>query len=114
MLPIVDQTRATAAIANFNKKNVIPIFLRIYAAKAASTIGKMQYPRTQTHWKKDIFPPSSFVLMVTMKDPPHITKKMIPNYPPFELIPKLRILFKSIGTMREVGKEVKVPIDPLY
>lgn len=29
ILPIVDQTRATPAIANFNKKNVIPIYLRI-------------------------------------------------------------------------------------
>lgn len=49
ILPIVDQTRATPAINNFNKKKVIPIFLRINAPKAASTIGKIQYPSTQTH-----------------------------------------------------------------
>jgi hypothetical protein len=37
--------------------------------RAATVIGKMQYPRTQTDWKKEMFPPRSWALTVTTADP---------------------------------------------
>lgn len=59
--------------------DLMPKNLRIYIATAARTIGKTQYPNTQTHWKKDICPPSSLVFIVTTKAPPHIIKNKTPK-----------------------------------
>jgi hypothetical protein len=41
--------------------------------------GNIQYPRTQTLWKKESFPPSNFVLIVIMALPNHIIIKTPPN-----------------------------------
>ena len=78
-LPKTDQTRASAAIISFKNMKFIDIVLSSPTIVAANTIGKMQYPKTHTHWKNDILPPSSFVLIVTTNAPPHITKNKIPN-----------------------------------
>lgn len=42
IIPIVDQTKATPAIINFNMKNSIPICFSINTVIAAKTIGKTQ------------------------------------------------------------------------
>lgn len=73
----------------------------------------MQYPKTQTHWKNEIFPPSNFVLMVTTKAPPHITRKTTPNSLPLELMPMLRTLHLSRHTAIAGGKGSKDPTNPL-
>ncbi len=46
---------------------------------AAKTIGKTQYPKTHTHWKNEIWPPKSFVFIVTTNEPPHMIKNKIPK-----------------------------------
>lgn len=112
-VPIVDQTNATPAIANFNMKIVTPISFKKYTKIAAKTIGKIQYPRTHTHWKKEIFPPSNLVLIVTTKAPPHITKNTTPNSLPLEFIPMFRTLIKLSDTEKVTSREWVVPKDPL-
>jgi len=81
---------------------------------AASTIGKIQYPSTHTHWKNDMWPPNNFVLIVTINEPPHIIRKTIPNSLPFELIPMFKMLNKILTTEREGDIELVGPKDPLY
>jgi len=65
---------------------------------APKTIGNTQYPSTQTHWKKEIFPPSNLVLMVTTKEPPHMTRNTTPNSLPFEWSVMFRMLNNYIDT----------------
>lgn len=91
----------------------MPTCFRIYTATAAKTMGKMQYPSTQTHWKKEMCPPSSLVLIVTMKAPPHINRKTTPNSFPLELMPILRMLSDCRSTAIERGREWADPRDPL-
>ena len=112
-LPKVDQTNAAAAISNFSRKSVMPIFFKKKTTTAASTMGKMQYPSTHTHWKKEIFPPSNLVFTVTTNDPPHIIRKTMPNSLPFELIPMLRILRSKTSTGKGGGRGEVGPRDPL-
>jgi len=80
---------------------------------AASTMGKMQYPSTHTHWKNEIFPPSNLVFIVTTKDPPHMIRKTMPNSLPFELMPMLRILSRKTSTGKGGGRGEAGPRDPL-
>lgn len=75
----VDQSNATPDTAIFTNRKWISNILNIYIATAAKTIGKTQYPRTQTHWKNEICPPNSFVLIVTTNAPPHIIKNRTPK-----------------------------------
>ena len=78
-LPKTDQASARAAIISFKNMKFIDTVLSNPTIVAAKTIGKIQYPNTHTHWKNDILPPRSFVLIVTTNAPPHITKNKIPN-----------------------------------
>lgn len=89
-----DQTKATPAIISLIGNIFIPINLNTYIAAADKTIGNTQYPKTQTHWKNDICPPSNLVLIVTTNAPPHIIMKSTPNDLPLSCvyIPKLSIL----------------------
>lgn len=94
----------------------IPNILNAYIATEASTIGNTQYPSTQIHWKKDIWPPNSLVLTVTTNAPPHIIKNRTPNDFPLSwvYIPRFKILIcKIVHTMREANKILKVPTNPL-
>ena len=81
---------------------------------APKTIGNMQYPKTHTHWKKLILPPKSLVLIVTTKEPPHITRNTTPNSFPFDFRVILRMLNWIQNTMTKQGRVAKVPKDPLY
>ena len=112
-LPRVDQTNAAAAISNFSRKSVMPICFKKNTMTAASTMGKMQYPSTHTHWKNEIFPPSNLVFIVTTKDPPHMIRKTMPNSLPFELMPMLRILSRKTSTGKGGGRGGVDPRDPL-
>lgn len=98
----VDHTNATPAIIILISRECIVNVFSTYAANAASTMGKMQYPNTQTHWKKEICPPRSLVLMVTTNDPPHMIKNSTPKDLPlsYESIPRLRMLHNERSTKR--------------
>ena len=47
--------------------------------RAATVMGKTQYPSTQTDWKKLIVPPSNCALIVTMADPTETRTKTEAN-----------------------------------
>ena len=66
-------------------------------------MGKMQYPNTQTHWKNEMCPPRSFVLIVTTKEPPHMIKKSTPNDFPLssDSTPRFMILYYGTALQRE-------------
>ena len=76
-------------------------------ATAAITIGKTQYPSTQTHWKNEICPPNSLVLTVTTKAPPHIIINNIPKDLPLSWvsIPKLSTLKYLDDNYKESSKQ---------
>ena len=47
-------------------------------AIAAKLIGNMQYPKTQTLYKKETFPPNILAFTVTTTAPPHININITP------------------------------------
>ena len=84
--------------------------------KAANKIGKTQYPKTQTHWKNDICPPSNLVLMVTTNEPPHMIKNNTPNDFPLSgvSIPKFKTLNFILITLKAISIRLMDPINPLH
>lgn len=76
---IVDHTRAIPVITSFSTRKSALMDFSNTITKAAMLMGKMQYPRAHTHWKKEMWPPSSLELRVTMNAPPHMITKMIPK-----------------------------------
>jgi hypothetical protein len=111
---MVAQTRAAAATISFSTSTANPKIFRMAMRTAAKTMGKMQYPKTHTHWKKLILPPSNLVLMVTTKLPPHITKNTTPNSLPFDFSVMLRMLHEETSTRTAPDRAATVPRDPLH
>lgn len=112
-LPIDDQTRANTAITNFKKMKFIENIFRIATKAAPNTMGNTQYPSTQTHWKKLIFPPNNLVFRVTTIEPPHMTKNTTPNSFPLEFIDRFRILPLKRLTKKERDRGGEGPKGPL-
>lgn len=55
------------------------MFQKNIATIATQFIGNKEYPRVQTQWKNDIFPPKSYALIAITAAPTQITQNTVPK-----------------------------------
>ena len=67
--------KAAAIQIMFNQPQWNHVNFKQSITSAATVMGKIQYPRTQTDWKKEMLAPNSWALMVTIADPPQTVIK---------------------------------------
>ncbi len=65
----VAQTKPTMQIIKFSGKKFTCSNRNNPMIKAATVIGKTQYPMTQSDWKKEMVPPSSWAFKVMTDEP---------------------------------------------
>ena len=76
---LVAQTKPMMQIIKLSGKKLMNSKRSRPIAKAATVMGKTQYPMTQRDWKKEMVPPNNWAFTVTTDDPNQTATKTAAN-----------------------------------